>query len=402
MKTRLTLALGLLALTACSADPIEPAAPPTEPVHQEVLLSSEDWFAAFRGLRREIAPIRIYQQNVYVGTDVDAVIAAGAGSSDPTVLFTALLGALQTFDQTNWGERAARIAEEIRAQGPEVLSLNEVSTVSRRGLGDFGLADNSTDFLPVLQGALEARGLSYRVIGQVKNTDVMVPLSIDPATGQVIMAPDGLPAAYAALVDRDVLMARSDIGAANVTSKNYQAYLPVNLGPLPVAIKRGYVGADLTVGRSTLRVVTTHPEPRAPVPEVQDAQVAELLGDLAQTTLPVVVAGDLNSQPGDPPGSPHAQMQAAGFIDLWTVRIGPQAGGGTCCHQSDLRDQSTDLQQRIDYVWVRPDAGRRVATAIVTVFGDRLRDRTRGGLWPSDHAGLFAGALLVPAWLANR
>lgn len=397
MKSYLTLALGMAALSACSDTP--PTAPPAEPVTEDVALSSDLWFG---GYRRDIAPIRIYHQNVYVGTDVDAVIAAGAGSSDPTVLFTALLGALQTFDQTNWPERAARMAEEIRAQGPEVIGLNEVSTVSRRGLGAYGLADNTTDFLPVFLQALKARGLAYRVIGQVRNTDVLVPVSIDPATGEVLTAPDGLPLAYAALVDYDVLLARADVGSANVTSKNYQAYLPVMLGPLPVAIKRGYVAADLTVHRSTFRVVTTHPEPRAPVHEVQDAQVAELLGDLAGTTLPVVVAGDLNSEPSDPAGSPHAQMQAAGFVDLWTTRLGPPAEGATCCQQSDLRNRPSALQKRIDYVWIRPDAGRRLATSIASVFGDRARDRTASGLWPSDHGGIFAGALLVPSSLAHR
>ena len=75
------------------------------------------------------APISIYQQNVYVGTDVDAVIAAGATSSDPAVLFGALLGALNTFDATDWKARASRMADEIRRQGPDVISLNEISTI---------------------------------------------------------------------------------------------------------------------------------------------------------------------------------------------------------------------------------------------------------------------------------
>ena len=389
MKAHWSLVLGLFALAACSEDPTAPAAPPS--VNESADRTPSD-----------AASIKIFHQNVYVGTNVDAVIAAGAGSNDPTVLFTALLGALQTFDQTNWAERAERIADEIQARGPDAISLNEVSTISRRGLGDFGLADNTTDFLPVFMAALEARGLSYQVVGQVKNTEVVVPLSIDPATGTVIMGPDGLPAAYASLVDFDVLLAHTDVGVTNITRKNYQAYLPVMLGPLPVAIKRGYVAADLTVRRSTFRVVTTHPEPRAPVHEIQDAQVAELLADLAQTTVPVVVAGDLNSNPGDPAGSPHAQMQSAGFIDLWTVRAGPPSAGMTCCHQADLRNRSVALEQRIDYVWIRPDAGRSVSRSLADVFGDQTGDRTASGLWPSDHAGLYAAGLIVPAMLATR
>ena len=74
----------------------------------------------------------------------------------------------------------------------------------------------------------------------------MIPLSIDPATGEIISGPDGLPAAFASLVDYDVLLVQAAASRrGNVTTKNYQAYLPVNLGPIPVAIKRGYVAADL-------------------------------------------------------------------------------------------------------------------------------------------------------------
>ncbi len=274
---------------------------------------------------------------MYVGTDVDAVIAAGASSSDPTVLFGALIGALHTFDATDWTARANRMADEIKRQGPDVISLNEISTVARRGLGDYGVTDNTTDFLPIFLSALAARRLDYRLVGQVKNTDVIIPLSINPATGEIIAGPDGLPAAFVSLVDYDVMLARRGVAARNVTAKNYQAYLPVNLGPIPVAIKRGYVGADLTVFGQTFRVVSTHPEPRTPVKEIQEAQVAELLADLSATTLPVVVAGDLNSEPTDPANSPFDQMTRAGFTDMWVARIGRPEPGATCCHSPDLR-----------------------------------------------------------------
>ena len=240
------------------------------------------------------------------------------------------------------------------------------------------------------------------MVGKVKNTEVLIPLSVDPTTGQVISLPDGLPAAYASLVDYDVLLARRGIGVGNVTTKNYQAYLPVNLGPIPLAIKRGYVAADLTIFGQAFRVVSTHPEPRAPVKEIQEAQVAELLQDLAATTLPVVVAGDLNSEPGDPANSPFEQMTRAGFTDMWTARIVGQAEkSATCCHTPDLRG-TAPLDRRLDYVWIKPDASRRVGPAVMTVFGDDLRERTASGLWPSDHGGLFGGVVLLPREFAQR
>jgi endonuclease/exonuclease/phosphatase family metal-dependent hydrolase len=364
----------------------------TEPVG-ETIISSGEWFLPWRSIA---APIRIYQQNVYVGTDVDAVIAAGASSSDPAVLFGALIGALHTFDATDWTARASRMADEIRRQQPDVISLNEISTVARRGLSDYGVADNTTDFLPIFQAALTSRRLDYRVVGQVRNTDVMIPLSVNPATGEIIAGPDGLPAAFASLVDYDVLLARRGVGAGNVTAKNYQAFLPVSLGPIPVAIKRGYVAADLTIFGQTFHVVSTHPEPRTPVKEIQEAQVTELLAHLSTTALPVVVAGDFNSEPTDPANSPYDQMTRAGFTDMWIARVGRPENGATCCHSADLRDAASILDRRLDYVWIKADAERRVGPAVMTVFGNELKERTAPGLWPSDHGGLFGGAVLLP------
>ena len=143
MKASSALLIGVALLAACDS-PTSPQSTPANPT-AETIISSDEWFASWH---RVAAPIRIYQQNVYVGTDVDAVIAAGATSSDPAVLFGALLGALHTFDATDWPARANRMADEIRRQGPDVISLNEMSTIARRGLGDYGVADNAPTSCP--------------------------------------------------------------------------------------------------------------------------------------------------------------------------------------------------------------------------------------------------------------
>src|SRR5512140_300109 len=79
-----------LALTACGQSaPTFPQAPTS---------------AAQLALAKKAAKDRdlvVYSQNVYVGTDVDAVLAAPADEVQ-TRLFTAL----QTFVATNWPERA--------------------------------------------------------------------------------------------------------------------------------------------------------------------------------------------------------------------------------------------------------------------------------------------------------
>lgn len=394
MRARLPVVAGLLLLAACdSTQPANPGAnaPDAPGAEEQDLITSDRPFAEFRGL----APIRLYAQNVYVGTDVDAVIAAGATSSDPAVLFGALLNALQEFDATRWDERADRMAREIGRQDPDVIGLGEVSLVSRRGLEAYGVADATTDFLAILRDALVRYGLQYEVVGSVRNTDVTIPLSIDPSTGAIITLPDGLPAAYVSLVDFDVMLVRRGVHAANVVARNYQAYLPIQLGPLPVAIRRGYVAADIEVRGRPWRFVTTHPEPRSPVKEIQEAQVAELLASVSGGTAPVIIAGDMNSSPDDPAGSPYAQFQAAGYTDAWTRRIGRPNSGATCCQAPNLTNYPSALDRRLDQVWVHPGQGF-LPPLLMTLFGDEARERTASGLWPSDHAGLLAALLVVP------
>ena len=63
--------------------------------------------------------LRVYTQNLYVGADVDKVIAA-----PPAQLPSALFQALATFVATDYPSRAGRIADEIgRASGPGVIAV---------------------------------------------------------------------------------------------------------------------------------------------------------------------------------------------------------------------------------------------------------------------------------------
>ena len=293
-----------------------------------------------------VAPISIYQQNVYVGTDVDAVIAAGAtSSSDPAVLFGALLGALNTFDATDWKARASRMADEIRRQGPDVISLNEISTIvppRTRRLWRGGQYHR----LPAGLSRRALAGASPRLSGggpgeEHRGDD---PAVDRPATGEIISGPDGLPAASPRWSTMTFCSSSQGFAADNVTTKNYQAYLPVNLGPIPVAIKRGYVAADVSVRGQDFRVVSTHPEPRTPVKEIQEAQVSGAPGR------PLDPRPCRSSSPGTSTPSPTTrqippwdQMTRAGFTDLWTARLGRPQPGATCCHSPDL-SSATDAR----------------------------------------------------------
>jgi endonuclease/exonuclease/phosphatase family metal-dependent hydrolase len=154
----------------------------------------------------------------------------------------------------------------------------------------------------------------------------------------------------------------------------------------------------------------------APVPDdptsrfFQAAQAAQLISVLETATTDsrnLIVTGDINSSPEDQPVPgplpglpppfdqgivpPYVQLVEAGFTDVWMLRSRPDPGF-TCCQAPDLLNELSLLDDRIDVVFTH-DMLRRASAKVI---GDRIADKTRSGLWPSDHAGVAARLLFWP------
>ncbi|HSE66303.1 MAG TPA: endonuclease/exonuclease/phosphatase family protein [Gemmatimonadales bacterium] len=332
--------------------------------------------------RRE-GTVRVYTQNLYIGTDVDKVIAA-----PPAQLPAALLQALATFVATDYPSRAGRIADEIAVQKPDLIGLQEVTHLTVTGLGIVGFPDVDVDFIPILSAQLVARGLQYDVVAVSPNTDITIPLPLPNGSFGLI-----------ALKDHDAILVRHGIQSSNVVTKNFQAKVSTSLGPIPLEILRGYAAADVTVRGRSYRFVTTHPEPRGTGLPIQAAQAAELISDLASTTVPLIVVGDFNSAPSAPEAeAPYNQMLAAGYLDTWTRRNTEPGDGPTCCQIEDLTNPVSAHTQRIDLIFVKnpsAPAGPLGGPVQIKLFGDQAEEKTSNGLWPSDHAGLFESLRLA-------
>jgi endonuclease/exonuclease/phosphatase family metal-dependent hydrolase len=229
----------------------------------------------------------------------------------------------------------------------------------------------------------------------------------------VILAPKGLAPRFRPVEFPAAACRRSGDGC------NYAAVVPVQLavpgGVIDLVFKRGFVGVDATLRGHRYRFVDTHLEVPEPAPGqlashfFQAAQAAQLIGVLGATTPPLrrlILSGDINSSPDDQPipgplplpapfdqgiVPPYQQLVEAGYSDVWTVRPRREPGF-TCCQAADLMNRVSLLDQRIDVVFSRTAPDR----ALARVFGDRPIDRTRSGLWPSDHAGLAARLLFQP------
>lgn len=325
--------------------------------------------------------VRVMTRNVYVGADVDRILAAGSPEEIP------LLAAeeFQNLLATDFRVRARQFAREIAWTRPHLIGLQEISTIRRQSPGDAAIGGTTPaedvvfDYLDILMETLAARRLKYRVAAIIQNFDVEIPM---------LAGTDPLAFDDVRLTDFDVLLARVDVQTSDPLALNYQAKLSVPIGGGPVIeIPRGVVVVTATVNGHRYRVANSHLEPLT-VPELlplQMAQAQELLGILAGGELPVILMGDLNSPA--PLGETYQFITGNGYDDAWLNRRGRPNEGFTCCHALDLLNPVPNFDHRIDLVLYKQFTPRRVRA---TVIGDEFINRTENGAWPSDHGGLVA------------
>jgi hypothetical protein len=322
--------------------------------------------------------ISVMTWNVYVGTDVDAIIRALA-DGDPSNDEAVLLEQVGTLLNTDFATRAAAFADEIAAKRPHAVGLQEVSNFDLSALGLPPL-----EFMPILEDALAARGLNYVVADSVLNIEA----SPMPGLG---------------LQDFDFLLVDANrVTVLGTLAKTFEANLVDVIGPVGgIELRRGYVLATVVIDDEVYTIVSTHPEPNLDSYDLSDlraGQALEIVTVLDQMDASTaIVMGDLNDQPGS---SLYQLFAQAGFVDAWAA-FRPGVIGYTCCHAPDLANRTVAFDERIDYVLVR-GFGHDVAGLLghIDRLGEVPGDRVRGPvykLWPSDHAGLFAEFLRPPA-----
>jgi endonuclease/exonuclease/phosphatase family metal-dependent hydrolase len=168
-----------------------------------------------------------------------------------------------------------------------------------------------------------------------------------------------------------------------------QLVLPLPVGS--VTFNRGWSSIDVTVKGQSFRFVTTHLDIEA-FPPIQAAQAAELVQTAGNTHLPIIYAGDFNTPANDPssPAFPtYEVMLGSGVQDVWPA-ANPFDPGLTCCQAQNDRNPVSQLSERSDLIF----ASDRFQIERALLVGERPRNRTASGLWPSDHAGVVAALCL--------
>jgi endonuclease/exonuclease/phosphatase family metal-dependent hydrolase len=320
--------------------------------------------------KRSPVTVRVMTRNLYLGANLDAIVQAKSTRE----AFSAVERGWRDVQANDFPTRARAIAREIATARPDFVGFQELSLYRTQTPADFTVTPATAvvlDYAKELRKALAARKLRYRFLAIGKATDAELPSGDPPSMDIRLTIRDGL----LVRIDKKIKIRRVRTGLYSTTTPLFGGF---------VIAKRGWVLADATVSGRTFRVITTHLESFNDASQV--AQEKELVapGGPTRTNLPTVLLGDLNSR-ADGTGTPtHANLLAEGFQDAWP-QVHPADIGLTCCHGEHLREVGGPFYSRIDYVLLR-NGFRAVAAGIM---GESPGDRI-SGLWPSDHAGVWA------------
>lgn len=309
--------------------------------------------------------LTVMTRNVYLGADLAPAITA----TTPTELLVGVATIYGRVLFTDFPTRAGALADEVAADRPDLIGLQEVSRWTVTG----PTPAPSLDYLAILQAQLAARGLHYAVAAVSDNADIgPVPL-VAPCAGAVGEC-------LLRFQDRDVVLVNTDtagLSVGNPRSGRYaaQEVLATPVGPLSFA--RGWATVDGRYGGQRFRFAVTHLETED-FPAVQEAQGREFLA-VAKAPGAVIAVGDFNSASDGSTTSTYSGLTADYFRDAWR---GPSVA--TCCQPGLLVDPVSHLGTRIDLVLahaVHPLSSHVVGA---TPF------QGAPPFWPSDHAGVVA------------
>jgi endonuclease/exonuclease/phosphatase family metal-dependent hydrolase len=316
----------------------------------------------------------VMTQNLYLGSSLDQALQAQT-QTEFLIAATTIWGTVQF---TNFPVRSDAIANEILAEQPDLIGLQEVTQWTTSGASAFP----SLDFLAILQQDLVDRGLNYSVASVSNNANVgPVPLldfcTAGPLTCQV------------SLLDRDVILVNNDnprLVIRRAQSGNYRAQQVLNTPVGPLSFNRGWNTVDGLFVNKKFRLANTHLEVEG-FAAAQEAQGREFLRGPARTSGAVIATGDFNSAADGSTTTTYSDLTRSYFTDAWNVNPGDP--GLTCCQNSTLSNPTSELSSRIDLVLTHD--GSRALSA------DVIGDTPFQGVppfWPSDHAGVVAGIRL--------
>ena len=319
--------------------------------------------------------LKVMTYNVYSGT-------AYAGALDPnlSVFLQAMTNAVLDIRASDPAGRAEAVARQIAARSPQLVSLQEVFTMSTGPTKDSLTLE--FDYLQLLLQALTQLGVSYTPVEALTTWSATFPMT----------------AGYWRNTWRIVILARADLktdqfSVTNVDSAPFVSTITYPIRALdgsadcPVALtgsqcvmpwNRGWALADILYRGAQFRYVNATVESRSNSRNI--AQGLELLNGPLNTLLPVILGADLNcdlANSNDPKLPTCQRVIEAGFTDAWSD-VNPLVPGFT--------KELPTMTMRSDYVMLRSPFSAEAAALVGEEYPVDLTSSS--GLWPSNHAGV--------------
>jgi hypothetical protein len=342
--------------------------------------------------RADQRSVTVMTQNLYQGTEFRHIQTLAGTNPTLEQALEATTADYGTYLATRFKDRAKQMAAEIAQNRPALVGLQEVATWHAGAFDPqhpFALpAPVSEDFTSVLIAALADDGIHYAAVSRHDNNFTLA---------FPIVTPNGL--AAVGMVESGVILARSDLPPgqlklSNPQSGTFNARIPLIANPLDPDPPHGFQftnswqSIDAKVRGRSFRFITTHLDALAPSGVVSGPQAQELLAGPANTSLPVILSGDMNSGPTSSPPA-YAAFVAGGLTDSWTA-AGLGAPPLTCCHLAPddlVSDPSSIYTEDLDHIFMRGD----FSVANEHLVGNTAPNPPPASfIWPSDHAGMLA------------
>ncbi len=337
------------------------------------------WCVAGMGADHPNSTVTVMTRNMDAGTDLGYIFAG----TDEGSFIQGMAATLAELQSSSFQQRAARLAAEIGANMPDLVALQEVTLWRTGPMMQPPATGILYDQLALLQAELAKLNLHYGVIAVQSELDAEAPVPSENIDLR--------------MTDRDVILANLDapqtqLDLFNAETHRYQAVFAFGnpiLGQLSVPC--GWMSVDVVANGAKFRFVNTHLQGTiAGVPEaerVQREQARELLRALRFADMPVVLAGDFNSnaEPG-PEYTGVAQWIAnAGFVDAWKFAHPGDPGYTWPLFGEDQNSGGTSPNERIDLIFVGGEFQRWFGRTPAVLAAIRTGTKPP---FASDHAGL--------------
>ena len=323
--------------------------------------------------------VTVMTRNMDAGTDLNYILAA----TDQASLFVGTAQTLAEVKASGIPARAARLAEEIATHKPDLIALQEVTLWRTGPFLQPPAAEVLYDQLDLLMAELTKRKLHYGIIAVQWLLDAETPV---PSEGIDLR-----------MTDRNVILARIDLPRSqfklsNVQISDFDTIFQFGSPLLGEFVEpMGWMSVDVEILKSKFRFVNTHLQSTG-VPggeQIQAAQVDELLAVLTSRSMPVVLAGDFNSnaEPGPEHTGSVERIVAAGYSDAWD-QVKPARPGYTWpLFGEDQANGPATPNERIDLIFTGSGSTSCLRADPRVLSAERTGVKSP---WASDHAGVVA------------